>query len=66
MSKYSSEQVRAYSVRVGMVLHEGGEVSKVETLPDRRVRLSFTHWADMTVPRDKRFSHYPNMWRKSH
>lgn len=63
MNKYKTVQIRAYGIRAGMVLLDGGEVSKVEILPDRKIRLSFTHWADMTVARDARFSHYPNMAR---
>ncbi len=66
MNRYETARVRAHSVRVGMVLIDGGEVSKVETLPDRTMRLSFTHAADTTAKRDQRFTHYPNLWRKSH
>jgi hypothetical protein len=62
-NKYKTVQIRAYGIRAGMVLLDGGEVSKVEILPDRNIRLSFTHSASFTVARDKRFSHYPNMAR---
>ena len=64
MSRYQTARVPAHSVRVGMVLLNGGEVSKVETLPDRRMRLSFTHSADTTANRGQRFTHYPNLRRE--
>jgi len=63
--RYETARVRAHSVQAGMVLLHGGEVSKVETLPDRTMRIWFTHAPDIISERDRRFTHYPNLWRRS-
>ena len=64
--RYETARVRAHSVQVGMVLLNGGEVSKVETLPDRTMRIWFSHAPDIIAERGHRFTHYPNLWRRSH